>query len=232
MEPARLFVTGTDTGVGKTVLSLLLMRFFYERGESPFYLKLIQTGCDGPLDTDSDSRFIYENVPQLRGKDPGESTPYCFKNPKAPWFAARDEGGKINLGVLSDRVAEKASSHSVLVMEGAGGLFVPVDRSTLMVDLAAMLDARPILAARAGLGTINHVLLSIEALRVRGMDPAGIVLLDFGDQRTPDEMVSENIEAIEKFSGIKPAGVVWRIEDLSAPPKECYLPLEAIFGVL
>lgn len=230
MKPTRLFITGTDTGIGKTVLSLLIMRYFYARGETPFYIKPIQTGCVDPLDTDSDSRFIYENVPELHGKQPGESTLTCFTNPKAPWFAARDDGKEIDLVVLRDRVAALAAVHPVLVMEGAGGLFVPVDPGTLTVDLIFMFDARPVLAARAGLGSINHVLLSVEALKARGIDPVGIVLIDSTDEPTPADMVSENIEAIEKFSGIRPTGVVGKIEDLSNPPKECYLPLEALFG--
>jgi len=106
-KSSRLFVTGTDTGAGKTVLSLLMMRFFYEMGETPFYIKLIQTGCRDARDVESDARFIYENVPALRGKDPAASVPYCFKNPKAPWFASRDEGKSINLRVLVDAVAKK-----------------------------------------------------------------------------------------------------------------------------
>ena len=91
-QAKRYFVLGTDTGVGKTVLSLLLMRFCYQRGDRPFYIKPLQTGCRSPYDTDSDARFVYEHVEALKGKDPAESVIYCFKNPKAPYFAARDEG--------------------------------------------------------------------------------------------------------------------------------------------
>ncbi|MEN6437795.1 MAG: dethiobiotin synthase, partial [Syntrophobacter sp.] len=196
----RFFVTGTDTGVGKTVLSLLMMRYFFEAGKNPSYIKLIQTGCRDPLDTDSDARFIYENVPALEGKDPGESVPYCFRNPKAPWFAARDDENSIDLKHIVDAVEKRDASHRALVLEGAGGLFVPVDRGTLMIDLIAMLNARPILAARAGLGTINHVLLCIEALKFRGLDPVGLVFLDFGETETPADMIAENIEAVERFS--------------------------------
>ncbi len=91
-----------------------------------------------------------------------------------------------------------------------------------------MLDARPVLAGRAGLGTINHTLLSIEALKIRGIDPVGIVFLDFGETGTPADMLRENIEAVEKFSGIKTAGVVGKINDFSDPGEECFRPLRAI----
>ncbi len=116
------------------------------------------------------------------------------------------------------------------MLEGAGGLFVPVDSDMLMVDLIAMLNAKPILAARAGLGTINHVLLCIEALRFRGIDPVGIVFLDFGETETPADMIAENLEAVEKFSGLKPAGVIGKITDFSNPPEACFEPLRKIFG--
>ncbi len=229
LKSGRIFITGTDTGVGKTVLSLLVMRHLYRVGENPFYIKLIQTGCRDPYDTDSDARIIYEKLPELKGKDPAASVPYCFKNPKAPWFAARDEGRKIDLKVIVDAVERRASGHSVLVLEGAGGLFVPVDQSTLMIDLISMLGARPILAARAGLGTINHTLLCVESLKIRGIDPIGIVLID-AEAQTPAEMIRENIEAVERFSGIEVAGVIGKIEDLSNPGRDCYRPMEAIFG--
>ena len=228
-NPNRVFVTGTDTGIGKTVLSLLLMQFLYETGENPFYLKLIQTGCTGPLDADSDARFIYENVSALRGKNPGDSVGQCFTNPKAPWFAARDEGKKVDLPAVKRIVEERSRSHSPLILEGAGGLFVPVDEKHLMIDLISMLGARPLLAARAGLGTINHTLLSIEALRAKGLDPIGIVFLDPGDVQTPPDMLHDNIEAVERFSGIAVAGVVRKIENFSMPAKECYEPVRLMF---
>ncbi|MEM5786212.1 MAG: dethiobiotin synthase [Syntrophobacteraceae bacterium] len=226
----RLFVTGTDTGIGKTVLSLLLMRHFFDTDQNPFYIKLIQTGCRDVYDVDSDARFIYENVPVLRGKDPAESVPYCFANPKAPWFAARDEGRSIDLKVLIDSVAQHASTDRMLILEGAGGLFVPIDRTTLMIDLISMLDAAPILAARAGLGTINHTLLSIEAMKLRGIDPLGVVLIDSGDFPATPGMVEENIQAIEAFSGIRPVGVIKRIDSFSNPGKECFEPISKLFG--
>ena len=98
----NIFVVGTDTGIGKTVLSLLLMQFFYARGYTPFYLKPAQTGCVDPYDIDSDARFIYQHVKPLNRKDPADSVVYCFKNPKAPYFAARDEGEEIDFKVIVD----------------------------------------------------------------------------------------------------------------------------------
>ncbi len=212
---SRVFVTGTDTGVGKTVLSLLLMRYLSARGLDPFYIKLVQTGCADPYSAESDARFIYENVPELKGNDPADSVACCYLTPKAPWFAARDEGKTVDQQHISRFVDAKASLHKVLVLEGAGGLLVPVDDSTLMIDLIPGLHARPILAAKAGLGTINHTLLSLEALRARGTLPLGIVFLDSTEEGMPEEMLRENMEAVERFSGVRPAGVISKIKDFS-----------------
>ncbi|MDI6777107.1 MAG: dethiobiotin synthase [Syntrophales bacterium] len=228
----NLFVIGTDTGVGKTVLSLLLMQFFYSRGYSPFYLKPIQTGCKDPRDVNSDATFIYRHVQPLKGKDPAESVIYCFKNPKAPFFAARDEGREIDIRLIRRVVDERSLLHSPVILEAAGGLLVPVSEKILMVDTIRITGARPIIAARPGLGTINHTLLTIEALRRRRIRPAGIVFINSTKEDTAEDMIQENMEAIERFSGIKVGGLIGKIKDFSHPDRDCYWPLERIFGTL
>jgi dethiobiotin synthetase len=228
----RIFVTGTDTGVGKTVLSLLIMQFFYNNGFSPFYLKPFQTGCSSPYDDDSDARFIYRNVGQLKGEDPAQSVIYCFKNPKAPYFAARDEGRQKDIDVRTTpaMLEQKSGAFSPVIIEGAGGVFVPIDEKTLMIDLIELTASMPIVAARAGLGTINHTLLTINALRHRGIEPMGIVFIDAGDKHTPPDMIRENMEAIRLFSGIEVAGVIGKIEDFSRPQGRYYEIIGKIFG--
>ena len=220
-----IFVVGTDTGVGKTVLSLLLMQFLFAKGCTPFYLKPVQTGCRDPYDTDSDAAFIYRHVKPLQEKDPADSIIYCFKNPKAPFFAARDEIKTIDLSVIKRVVEEKAAMHTPLILEGAGGLLVPVAEKTCVADLILLTNARPIIAARTGLGTINHTLLTIEALRARGISPLGVVFIDAEKNKTSPEMIEENRSAIEDASGVKIAGVIGRIDDFSNPPPDCYEPL-------
>jgi dethiobiotin synthetase len=224
----RLFVMGTDTGVGKTVISLLLMQFFYRRGHDPFYVKLIQTGCASAYDTESDARFIYDHVPALKGKDPGDSVVYCLKNPKAPYFAARDEGVVIDPHILKESFEQRIGRRSPVILEGAGGLLVPVTADVLMISLVELLAADPVLVARAGLGTINHTLLSIEALRTRGMEPAGVVLVDSGKTPTPHEMIRENMEAVASVAKVRVAGVVGRIRDFLNPDDGCYGPLSEL----
>jgi len=221
---ADIYVVGTDTGVGKTVLSLLLMQFFQARGYRPFYLKPLQTGCRDASDRDSDAAFVYGHVASLQDQDPADSVIYCFRNPKAPFFAARDEGREIDLRRIDEIIAEKRLRHNPLILEAAGGLLVPVREQTLMVDAIMTTNARVLLAARAGLGTINHTLLSIAALRSRNLEPVGIVFLDAGE--TSPEMIAENREAVQKYSGIAVAGVMGRVHDFNHPPEEYFSALE------
>jgi len=217
---ANLFVVGTDTVVGKTVLALLMMQFFFAKGYNPFYLKPVQTGCKDADDADSDAGFIYRHVEPLKGKEPAESVIYCFKNPKAPLYAASDEGKSIDLSKIERVVSKKAKAHFPVVIEGAGGVLVPVAGKKLIVDIISLVNGTPVIAARAGLGTINHTLLTIEAIEKRGLKPLGIVFIDAGEMETPSEMIRENKSAIEHASGIKVAGVVRRIHDFSRPPRD------------
>jgi len=215
----KYFITGTDTGVGKTVLSLLMMQALFNNGYNPFYLKPLQTGCNNPLDKESDANFIYKNIKQLKKKDPADSVIFCFKNPKAPWFAARDEKKKIDKQIIKKCVYEKSAAYSPVIIEGAGGLLVPVDeKKTQMIDLIDLTQSTPVIAARAGLGTINHTLLTIEALRIRGIKPCGILFFDTKNkQPADDKMIKENIEAVETASGIEVKGVIGKINDFSDP---------------
>lgn len=228
----KLFVAGTDTGVGKTVLCLLMMQFFFAEGYNPFYLKPVQTGCRDAHDMDSDARFIYQHIEFLRHKDPAESLVYCFRNPKVPLFAARDQGSTVELEVIDQAVAEKAQLFSPLILEGAGGAFVPVTENSMIIDLISRTSGKPVIAARVGLGTINHTLLTIKALERRGLTPLGVVFMDAGVEATPPEMIEENRWTIENISGVRVAGVIGKIHNFSQPPPECYLPLKNMFGKL
>ncbi len=226
----NVFIVGTDTGVGKTVLCLLVMQYLYAEGYQPFYLKPFQTGCIAPDDINSDARFVYDHVEALTGKDPADSVLNCFENPKAPWFAARDMGQRAELAVFRRAVEQKQSLNSHVVIEAAGGLLVPLNEESLIVDAVKMTDCKAILVARAGLGTINQTLLSLEAMDRRGIVPAGVVFMAADSTPVPEEMIKENMEAVERFSGVKVAGVVGQIRDFSNPDQNCYEAVERFFG--
>jgi dethiobiotin synthetase len=206
-----IFITGTDTDVGKTVLSLLVMRAL--SGRDAVYLKPVQTGCVDP-DADSDPAFLHRHLPAglPAGMKPADCIHSLRPLPKAPLFA----GDPVDFEALVRFIANHAARHDIVVVEGAGGVLVPVTADKTMLDLAVAVRARILVAARAGLGTINHTLLTFEAMAGRGADCLGAVLLDPADA-VPAADRAENIRAIESLSGRRVHGVVGRIDDPSSP---------------
>jgi dethiobiotin synthetase len=225
---ADIFIVGTDTGVGKTVVSLLLMQLLFGRGYSPFYFKPFQTGCRSAWDRDSDALFVYSNTKALAEKDPSQSVLYCHSNPKAPYFAARDASQSIDPNRILEIIRQKRRNYSPVVIEAAGGLLVPLAEQMLLVDLIEQSDCRPLLVARAGLGTINHTLLSIEALHSRGLSPLGIVFVDESRSPVDPDLISENMAAVERFSGCRVHGVIPHQSDFRRPSAIAYQPLVSI----
>jgi len=223
-----LFVVGTDTGVGKSMVSLLLMRMIFAMGLSPFYLKPFQTGCIDASDPHSDARFVYDHTPALKGKDPGESVIYCHRNPKAPYFAALDANAELDPGYVRRAIEEKRMQYSPLVVEAAGGLMVPVTRDLLVIDIVQASGCRPLLVAKDGLGTINHTLLSIAALRDKGMEPLGVVFVKSTPSISGTDLVEENIEAVRHFGRVKTSGVIGYINDCYRPPASAFTALKNI----
>jgi dethiobiotin synthetase len=210
------FILGTDTGVGKTVLSLLFMKYFFLNKENPFYFKPFQTGCTTPQSPDSDARFIYENIRELHGKEPEESVLYCFSQPKAPYFAAKDAGKIVDTKKVHAFISEKQANYKTLIIEAAGGVLVPVTRGCQIIDLIADSKAKPVIAARAGLGTINHTLLTIHALKMKGFEKPAVVFIY--RENTDPAMIRENMDAVEEFSGIRVSGTIGRLADFANPP--------------
>ncbi|GAB6112208.1 dethiobiotin synthase [Desulfomicrobium salsuginis] len=221
-----IFITGTDTDVGKTVLSLLVMRAL--AGRDAVYLKPVQTGCVDP-DADSDPAFLHRHLPGglPAGMKPAECIHSLRPLPKAPLFA----GSPVDFENLVDFIAGHAARHDTVVVEGAGGVLVPITADTTMLDLALATRSSILVAGRAGLGTINHTRLTFEAIAARGADCLGGVLLDPVDA-VPETDRTENCKAIEVFSGKRIHGVIGRIHNLRQPePRhlDCVLRLLAPF---
>lgn len=231
MSMKRFFVCGTDTGIGKTMVSLLLMRALFQRNESPYYYKWLQTGCTGPYDEDSDARFVYSRTPELARCDPSLSVGWCFGNPKAPYHAAKDEGVSLDRHELVHALQRICEQHETIVTEAAGGLMVPVLPGAVMIlDLmtdAARFGFQPLLGARAGLGTINHTILSINALKAAGIPPVGVIMVQ-GPEPTGPREVRENQEAIYEATGIRVLGVIPRIQNAYNPPESAFEPFAAL----
>lgn len=159
-----LVVAGTDTGVGKTVIAAALAGAL-----DADYWKPIQSGLDGETDSDT--------VRRLSGLPPERIRPetYKLRMPASPHIAARLDGVEINVeSLMSPLPGRGTPTAAPLVIEGAGGLLVPLTSRILQIDLYARWRFPVVLVARTALGTINHSLLSIEALRRRDIPIAGI----------------------------------------------------------
>lgn len=161
-----LFVTGTDTGIGKTVMSAaLLVRY---RSLSLRYWKPIQTG----IEQDDDTRTV-------RALAGSETLPLCegvrLQGMVSPHLAARLAGRRLDVEPLL-AVARAQADSDRFVVEGAGGVLVPINESTFMVDLIRALALPALVVARSTLGTINHTVLTVEALRARGIVVAGVIM--------------------------------------------------------
>jgi dethiobiotin synthetase len=208
------------------------MQFLVRSGFAPAYVKPFQTGCTGTDDETSDAGFIRAHLPVGSYPGPECVTLTCLTAPKAPYFAARNEGKQIDLEEINRQlkiILERSWTH--LIIEGAGGILLPVTADRLLIDVVGSLEIETdiILVARAGLGTINHTLLSLEALDRRDLRPRAIVLIDNDPPETPQDMIEENMEAIETFSGIRPAGVIVKIQDFTAPDNVAYEVITRIF---
>jgi dethiobiotin synthetase len=162
----RFFVTGTDTGVGKSEVSSALLRLLVARGEKPFAWKPCETGGD------EDSTRLWRAAGAWQRKE--DVCTYRFKQPLAPGVAATLEKRKVDFARLVRTF--RAFGAGAGVVEGAGGLHVPLTPKHDVLDLIVAVKLPVVLVARAGLGTLNHTTLSMNALLARGVDVAAIVL--------------------------------------------------------
>ena len=186
MSSSRFFITGTDTNVGKTVVSALLCAAL-----GAIYWKPIQTGTREGTDRATVMRIA--RVPKNR------TLPevYRFAPPVSPHLAARLAGVRIELRKI--KLPQIADSEN-LIVEGAGGALVPINNTQLMTDLMTHFNLPVLLVARTSLGTINHTLLSIAALRAARLDLRGVVMVGKENR--------ENRAAIEHYGEIEVVGVV------------------------
>jgi dethiobiotin synthetase len=166
------FVTGTDTGVGKTLVACALLRGLRARGIDAGAMKPIETGVgpEGPLD----ALALREAA---GGGDPLELVcPQRFRLPAAPSVAAQEEERRVEVEAVTRAFDRLAARHRGLVVEGAGGLLVPISAGLCMADLARDLGLALLVVARGRLGTLNHTRLTLEAAAVRRLPLAGVVI--------------------------------------------------------
>ena len=186
------FITGTDTGVGKTVLTTLLTRFLRERGSNVAALKPI---CSG---TRADARALHIAMDGALTLD--EINPWHFRAPIAPLLAARKENRRLKLSQVLAHTRMMQERFDILLVEGAGGLLSPLGENFDSRDLIAVLHATPIIIAPNKLGVVNHILLTLEALPKKLRAKARVVLVS---PLKPDASAKTNAKLLAEFTKAK-----------------------------
>jgi dethiobiotin synthetase len=212
MTNRGILVLGTDTAVGKTVVSVLLITELRRRGVDVAAFKPVETGCNpDPLDA------LAIRAAAGREQDPLDLVcPYRFSLPAAPEAAALAENQEVDVGRLRSCFDELASGGRFVVAEASGGAGTPYGRGTLGLDLARILDVPVLLVARAVLGTVGLTLLAVNATHHARASTAGIVLCRVpGYQPGPEDPT--NVPLIESHSGIVPVLGTLPVLDVPAP---------------
>jgi dethiobiotin synthetase len=199
-----VFVTGTDTGVGKTVLAAAICAAAVERGISVAAFKPVVTGFDdAPGEWPRDHELLARNA--SAGQTPEEVAPHRFGPAVSPHLAQELAGETIDPDDLVTQAHAQAERADTIVVEGVGGLMVPLAREYLVRDFAGELSLPVVIAARPGLGTISHSLLTIEAARAVALRVQAVVLTPWPDE--PNEMERSNMETIERFGEVPVIGL-------------------------
>jgi len=202
-----LFITGTGTGVGKTVLSAALLAAMAAVGERVRAHKPVVTG----LEDRSQSGWPpdHELLASVAGMRPEEVAPLRYGPAVSPHLAARLAGEAIDPAALIARARAAATAaageEETLIVEGVGGLLVPLAEELTVRDLAVALELPLLIAAAPGLGTINHTLLTVEAARAGGLDVRAVVLTPWAEQ--PSELEQSNRATIVQLGNVEVAGL-------------------------
>lgn len=168
------FITGIDTNVGKTAATGILARELLNSGVNVITQKMIQTGCVNESEDIVEHRRIM-NIPLQDADLNFDTCPYIFTYPCSPHLAARIDNREIDLTKIKEATDRLAEQYDVVLLEGAGGVMVPVTEDYLTIDYMADMKYPVILVTSGKLGSINHTLLSLEMIRQRGLDLAMLV---------------------------------------------------------
>lgn len=193
------FVTGTDTGVGKSVLTAAVIAALRARGVPLRAFKPVITG----LDDEPDPAWPpdHELLARTAGTRAQDTVLVSFGPPVSPHLAAALAGTRLALDDLVAGIRRASPPEGALIVEGVGGLLVPLSETASVRDLARALGLPVLIAARPGLGTINHTLLTLEAARAGQLEVAGVVLTPWPER--PDEMLVSNRETIARLGAVE-----------------------------
>jgi dethiobiotin synthetase len=218
-----LFVTGTDTGVGKTLVAAALANWFDRRGVRIGVCKPIATGCahrrEGLVSEDAEFLAHCANARQPLDL----ICPQRYAEPLAPAVAAQRAGRPVDWAVVQRSIDLIAQESDRMIIEGVGGVMVPLDDRHTVLDLMASLGMPAVVVARAALGTINHTLLTLQALRTKGIRIAGVVINGYPAE-SPGIAEETNPQVIERWGMVKVLCILPQVQTLQMP----HLPADVI----
>ena len=213
MKHKSIFITGTDTGVGKTLVTGLLARYFHENGERVITQKWVQTGCrDISEDIEEHIRLTGATY-KANSENARDRAPYILSYPASPHLASKIDNITIEKSKILDSYHQLSLNFDRIIIEGSGGVLVPFNEKDYLVDLLNDIDSEVILVAENRLGAINQTLLSIEALKNRGLTIRGIIF----NNLTPgiDSIIGkDNLEIINSLSGVPVLGELPFMENI------------------
>ncbi|MEQ1793476.1 MAG: dethiobiotin synthase [Nitrospira sp.] len=212
---SAVFITGTDTGVGKTVVTAALARYLSQRGIDIGVMKPVETGIASPTSATSDAvrlKMAAETQDEL-----ALIRPYCFRQPVAPLTAARLERKPIRIAGILSAYRRLRAQHELLLVEGVGGVHAPLTKSADVLELIQHMQLPVIVVGRVGLGGVNHARLTIESLRQRKIPVLALVL-------------NQTVRVQGVIAGQQARSTVALLRELAEVPVIGPLPYAGMFG--
>lgn len=191
-----VFITGSDTDAGKTIFSALLLKTLIKKGQRAVYAKPIQTGCDSLSDLKQVYSLANQPLPEI-----SQVNSYLFKRACSPHLAAALENQIIDTEIILRDIALLKDIYDLTIIEGAGGLMVPINDYQTNLDLIKKLSCPVILVAANELGMINHSILTINTLKQQGIPLAGLVTIKTNANGTDQEILKDNPKIVSQLTG-------------------------------
>ncbi|MDR4945212.1 dethiobiotin synthase [Neobacillus cucumis] len=204
------FVTGTDTDVGKTIISSGLAAVFKEKKIDVGVFKPLLSGISR-VDPDSDTSLLKQLSQTSLSYE--EITPFEFKEPLAPYVAGKLEGKIVTMEEVLNHWDKIRKKHEFFIVEGAGGISVPLGEHFLVSDLMKAMNLPIVIVARPNLGTVNHIFLTVQYAKSLGLSVAGIIINGISDH--PNLAEKTNPELIEELCGVPILGITPKLKEIT-----------------
>ncbi|MHB1661391.1 MAG: dethiobiotin synthase [bacterium] len=201
MSDKIFFITGIDTNIGKTFISLLLLLAFKQLGLNAGYMKPVETGVK--INADGSKKYIDGLYVKKYGDltaDIDIITPYTFQSPLSPYAASKFEKETLCIKDILLKFYDINKIYDYIIVEGAGGMLVPLKQKHFMIDIAKYIEASVILVTKAGLGMINQTLLNIEYAKSHDIKISGIIINNVSNEN--DESILSNKEILSEYTDV------------------------------